>query len=203
VYLAAIQLAGARSSRNDVWKDLVQDLVSKRKKSKWFTKVTKELAERGLERKVLLEGDSVVASRKEIGVQFAQFCFHKHLNKNTNTSADDFRKVKPFGTYPFLLNTPPVRSRFLLSFLLCNWRWIDKGKCRNYPRSCDDCQTENTAWHLLYDCPRFERIRTAFEDCTGYEFSFEVLPLHSRVVTLAAVEVGERIFECVARDCAN
>ncbi len=201
LYLAAVQLAGTSTSRNDLWKDLVndndlwKDLVNDlncgRIKSKWYNKVQVALAERGVKNRVLQEGANVVASRKEFGIQLAQFCFHRHLNKLTNTSADDFRLSKPFGTYPFLLRTPPVRSRFLFSFLLCNWRWIDRGRCKDYPRHCTLCQCENTAWHLIFECSIFDDARAIFFNETNQEFTFEALFVDEKRIASAAVELGK------------
>jgi hypothetical protein len=199
LYLAAVQLAGASGSRNDVWKDLVQDLSAGKIKSKWYKKVISALADRGVESKVMQDGASVVTSRKEFGIQLAQFCFHKHLNKFTNTSADDFRRAKPFGTYPFLLQTSPTRSRFLFSFLLCNWRWIDRGRCKDFPRQCASCLCENTAWHLLFHCPAFSDIRDAFLNETDRVFAFEVLFIDNKVISNSAVELGKKLFERVAQ----
>jgi hypothetical protein len=88
LYLAAVQLARTETSRNDLWKDLVHDLLSRKIKSKWFNKVCVALADRGVHDIVFHEGASIIASRKEFGVQMAQFCFHNHLNQLTNTSAD-------------------------------------------------------------------------------------------------------------------
>jgi hypothetical protein len=203
LFLAAIQLAGAETSRNALWKDLVKDLTSRQKKSKWFSKVKKALADRNIERKVFSEGAELIAKRREIGVYFAQYCFHKHLNKFTATSADDFRRVKPFGIFPFLLKTPPTRSRFLLSFVLCNWRWIDQGKCEDYPRLCATCQCDSSAWHMLFDCNLFSRERISFENSTGKEFDFEVLLEDNVDVAKAAVEVGCQIYDRVAQFCSS
>ncbi len=125
LFLATIQLAGTSTSKNEIWKDVVHDLVNRKLKSKWFSRMLKELADRRLSSKVFSEGSTVVGARKEIGVQFAQFCFHRHLNLLTNTSADQFRLAKPYGTYPFLLASPPMLARYALSFVLCNFRWID------------------------------------------------------------------------------
>jgi hypothetical protein len=199
LYLAAIQLAGSSGSRNDLWKDLVQELNSGRIKSKWYKKVISALADRRVDSRILQDGASVVASRKEFGIQLAQFCFHRHLNKLTNTSADEFRRPKPFGTYPFLLRTSPSRSRFLFSFLLCNWRWIDKGKCKDFPRQCVSCLCSNTAWHLLFECPVFDDIRDVFLNETGRDFIFEGLFIDDKVVANSAVELGKNIYQRIAQ----
>jgi hypothetical protein len=134
-------------------------------------------------------------------VLFAQFCFHKHLNKFTNTSADDFRRVKPFGIFPFLLRTPPARSRFLFSFILCNWRWIDQGKCKDSPRFCATCKQENTGWHLLFDCQNFDQERQVFQLSTGHAFEFEMLLKDEVNIANAVVEVGHAILSKVAQSC--
>ncbi len=110
LFLAAIQLASAETSRNALWKDLVHDLKNRRKKSKWFTTVKKALTDRNFLEKVFSRGVEVLETRREVGVQFAQYCFHAHLNSHTNTSADDFRRVKPFGIFPFLLRSSPSQA---------------------------------------------------------------------------------------------
>ncbi len=160
------------------------------------------LADRTVETQVLQEGASVTATRKEFGVRFAQYCFHRHLNKLTNTSADDFRNAKPFGTYPFLLKTPPSRSRLLFSFLLCNWRWIERGKCQDYPRQCSPCQKDNTAWHILFECSIFEDVRVRFQSKTNHDFIFEALFIDDKKVTSSAVDAGVRLFQRIAQMCA-
>jgi hypothetical protein len=202
LFLASIQLAGAESSWNDLWKDLVKELFSKKKKSKWFAKVSKALAERNMTNQVFSAGADFVSNRREAGARFAQFCFHKHLNKLTNTSADDFRRVKPFGIFPFLLRTPPAQSRFLFSFILCNWRWLDRGKCKDYPRFCTVCQRECSAWHILFDCQNSEAERQIFASETGQSFSFEMLLKDDDAVAKSAVKIGRAIFNKVAESCS-
>jgi hypothetical protein len=61
--LAAIQIASAETSRNNLWKDLVEDLKNRRKKSKCFTKVKKALLDRNIWDKISREGAEVVSTR--------------------------------------------------------------------------------------------------------------------------------------------
>ena len=98
-----------------------------------------------------------------------------HLNRLKGTSADDFRRVRPFGIYPFLYAAPPDETRFLLSLLLCNWRWVDRSTCRLCPRFCDTCGEDNTGWHILFHCVFFEDICTGFENICRIPFDFDSL----------------------------
>ncbi len=136
LFLATIQIAGAPSSRNELWKGVVADLRSGQKKSRWFTVVTKAMTERGFFNRVAERGADVVSERRQVGISFAQYCFHHHLNCPTRTSADDFRAVKLFGVYPFLFRAPPEVTRFLFSFVLCNWRWLNQGENGNFFNTC-------------------------------------------------------------------
>ncbi len=54
-HATVIQLAGAETSQNNLWKDLVRDLTTSHKKSKWFTKVKEALTERSIVDKVFYE----------------------------------------------------------------------------------------------------------------------------------------------------
>jgi hypothetical protein len=171
------------------------DLTSGRKKSKWFKAVTVALAERRLLGKVRENGADVVATRRNVGVAFAQFCFHKHLNCPTQTSADDFRAVKPFGVYPFLYKASPEVARYLFSFVLCNWRWLDRGKCKNYPRTCSSCRSSNSAWHILFECPIFFLERERFQGKTLLNFDYNALLVNDGLVARTAAETGKMIFD--------
>jgi hypothetical protein len=157
------------------------------------------MVERGLLNRVFENGADVVSERRQIGIRFAQFCFHHHLNRPTRTSADDFRVIKPFGVYPFLFRTSPEIARFLFSFVLCNWRWLDRGKCRNYPRFCVPCQTENTSWHILFECPIFHTERALFQWTTGTNFDYQALLIDTTSTARCAAETGKRIFEHLCR----
>jgi hypothetical protein len=197
LFLATIQIAGAPTSKNTVWKDLVDELANRRRRSKWFTKVCKELEERQLLNSVMSDGVSIVGKRKEVGIQFAQFCFHKHLNLRTNNSADLFCEVKPFGVYPFLLSAPPMLARYALSFIFCNFRWIDRGKCRNFPRICSVCQSENTAWHVLFDCVLFADKRDVFFQRAHRRFEYSAFLINHRVTPRLIAEVCKSMYERV------
>jgi hypothetical protein len=199
MFLASIQIAGAPASKNQVWKELVEDLVANKIRSKWFCKVRKELVERQLLSSVLTEGTTVVEKRKEIGVQFSQFCFHKHLNLPTNTSADLFRQVKPFGIYPFLLSTPPMLARYALSFILCNFRWIDRAKCKNFPRVCVGCKVNNSAWHVLFECPVFCSEREWFSLRAHRVFDYSAFIVADSHTPRLIAEVCKRVYDHVAR----
>jgi hypothetical protein len=139
-----------------------------------------------------------VAKRRELGITFAQFCFHRHLNGHTQTSADDFRRAKPFGVYPFLYRVPPMLSRFLLSFVLCNWRWLDRGRCKNYPRLCSACSVENRAWHILFECPIFSDLRDEFFYKTLAVFEYSAFLLDESRIAKTLAETGKEIYDRVA-----
>jgi hypothetical protein len=199
LFLAAIQIAGTPTSKNELWKGVLEDLKSGAKRSKWFQLVCKALQDRRISDKILNRGAEAVAERREIGITFAQFCFHRHLNHFTRTSADEFRAVKPFGVYPFLYRASPPIARYLFSFVLCNWRWLDRGICRHYPRACSGCKCENTAWHLLFECPKFNRERAAFQRATGFIFDYSALLMNEPSVAQQTALTGKAIYEHLCR----
>jgi hypothetical protein len=173
----------------------VEDLKAGQKRSKWYKATVDALTERRMTAQVLQTGAEFVAKRRDVGIAFAQFCFHKHLNGLTQSSADDFRVVKPFGVYPFLYKVSPSTSRFLLSFVLCNWRWLDRGRCKNYPRNCSICDCENRAWHILFECPIFSDIRDRFFSKTGAIFEYPSLLINASLVAKNVADAGKEIFE--------
>ncbi len=195
LFLATIQIAGAATSKNVLWQGIVEDLISGQKKSRWFKVVSEAMSVRGIADKVFRSGADVIAERRRVGINFAQYCFHRHLNIPTSTSADDFRSVKPFGVYPFLYKAPPIVARFLFSFVLCNWRWLDRGRCRHYPRTCNMCNCSNTSWHILFDCSIFAAERDSFVRMTGIEFCYEALLNNDSRVAFEAAKVAKNIFE--------
>ncbi len=97
-----------------------------------------------------------------------------------------------------MLASPDV-ARYLFSFVLCNWRWLDRGKCRNYPRSCVLCHSENTSWHILFDCPIFNDERALFQWRTATNFNYQALLVDVTTVARCAAETGMRIFEHLCR----
>jgi hypothetical protein len=195
LFLAAVEIARASLTDNEVWKEVVNELKAGRLKSKWFTKVRVALEARGLKDQIWEQPAETVAERGTLGLRFSQYCFHHHLNLPRGTSADQIRSLQPFGVYPFLYRSSPFLSRFLLAFLLSNWRWIDGGKCRNHPRECDQCHVHNSAFHVLFECVLFNEIRSDFENVTGREFIFQTLTEDCDGLPRKVVEVGKRIFE--------
>ena len=196
LFIASIQVANAKISRNTHWSNVVDELVAGRRKSKWFRKVVSGLRMRDLWEEVL-KGGPFVGERKTYGVKFAQYCFHNHLNRLRGTSADDFRHFRPFGIYPFLYAAPPAETRFLLSFVLCNWRWLDKSMCRLCPRLCVTCGEDNTGWHILFNCVFFEDIRAGFQNICGIPFDFDSLLCSSKPVPKQAALAGRLIYNRV------
>jgi hypothetical protein len=171
------------------------------KGSKWFRKVTAALCERELKATVWEQPSEVIVKRKEFGVQFSQFCFHAHLNLPRGNSADEIKSRQPFGIYPFLLHNHPSFSRYLFSFILSNWRWIDRGKCAQYPRECTECLVYNSSFHVLFECVLFEAARERFYCNAGVPFEFEALKNDDRIVARNAAKCGKEIFEQVAALC--
>lgn len=117
IFLASVQLAQSRGSRNKTWKQIVEDLEGGFKSSAWFDIVRAEVQKRGLLHDVFEASLDFVSKRKEYGAVFAQYCYHSHCNVPTGSSADLLRRKRKFGIFPFIFFTRPSESRFLLSFL--------------------------------------------------------------------------------------
>jgi hypothetical protein len=173
----------------------VTELKTGKKKSKWFMRVKKALEERNVKEGIFNSPVEAVAERHRLGVQFSQFCFHCHLNLPRGTSADQLRLLQPFGVYPFLYRVAPAQSRFLFSFVLSNWRWIDGGKCKNHPRVCTTCQVHNSSLHVLFECSLFDMFRTQFFEETDIVFDFDALTNTCENVAKRVSRVGRSIFE--------
>jgi exonuclease III len=201
LFLAAVQIAQAGGSKNKIWEALVEDLKSRRSEAGWFEVVTSELVKRGLLREVLAEGRDFRADRRKYGVVFAQFCFHEHCNALNGSSADLIRLQRNFGIMPFLFRTHPEESRFLLSFLLSCWRFLNSSQCQNYPRICETCDQENSSDHVLFDCVLFSLIRDDFELIIGEPFSFELLESSDDEVCTEVVRFGKSLFSAICELC--
>jgi hypothetical protein len=202
LFLASIQLARGFLSPEELWGSVANALKENSLKgSKWFKKVTGGLVERELKNKIWETPTQVLAERKELGVTFSQFCFHRHLNLPRGTSADRIRGLQPFGMYPFLLHTSPGLSRYLFSFILLSWRWLNRGQCSRYPHDCSDCSVHNCSAHLLFECKNFETEREGFFQSTGVPFDFDCLTRDDVTISRAAVKLGKEIFVKVSRLC--
>jgi hypothetical protein len=202
--LASVQLARGFVPNNELWGTVATALKDQQiRGSKWYKKVAIALTERNLKSEVWDTPSEVLVQRKAFGVKFSQFCFHQHLNLLTGTSADKIREVQPFGIYPFLLQNPLGLSRFLLAFILSNWRWLDRGKCLRYPRDCDACRTYNNLYHLLFECTRFTEERLSFFNITGVPLDFECLKVDERELTREAAIVGKTIYFKMCDVCGN
>jgi hypothetical protein len=103
--------------------------------------------------------------------------------------------VKPFGVYPFLYRAPPHIAQYLFSFVLCNWRWLDRGRCKDYPRFCSTCNCESTAWHILFDCSQFDQKRASFINLTCYAFEYSMLLINVPFIARQAAVIGKAIFD--------
>ncbi len=130
LFLAAVQLAGSRTTRNVLWKGVVEDLQRGSLQSTWYTVVNSEIGKRGMTREVAERGADLIANRKIYGVYFSQYCYLHHTNALTGRSSDQFRRGRPFGIFPFLLCVSSHQSRFLFSFLCSVWRFIDENRAR-------------------------------------------------------------------------
>jgi hypothetical protein len=183
------------------WGNLVGDLRSRKLSADWYEIVTAELDKRGLAQEVDIGGKEFVANRKEYGVVFAQFCFHAHCNKPTGSSADLVKQRRKFGVMPFLFASHPEESRFLLSFLLSCWRYLDSSRCVGYPEICETCDQENSSIHVLFECVDFALLREDFEIEAGMSFSFDVLELEESEVCRAAVRFGKKLYLAIAEVC--
>jgi hypothetical protein len=195
LFLASVQLARGFANNDELWGTVAQALRDRAiQGSKWYKKVVVALEERGLKQEVWGSPTAVIAERKDFGVKFSQYCFHSHLNIPRGSSADEIRDRQPFGIYPFLLRTPPGLSRFLFSFILSNWRWLDRGQCSNYPQNCTECDVYNSSYHLLFDCSIFAEERRCFLSSTGVPFSYEVLTVDDALIAREAAILGKKIF---------
>ncbi len=196
LYLAAVQLASWRTTRNTVWSETVQDLVDGRIEVPWFTVVTAELRKRGFEEEVLLRGAEFLADRKMRAVEFSQYCFWSHLNIPVGNSADQIRRTRPFGILPFLLSHSVHLTRFIFAFLCSVWRFIDRGCCSWYPEVCRLCDQENSSFHVLFQCVKFASLRHEMFSPVNVEcFCFDTLVSSERPVQKAIVMFGRHLFD--------
>jgi hypothetical protein len=203
LFLASVQLAKGFSSEAELWGLVTAALKNQTLKgSKWYKKVTEALIERGLKQEVWDTPTEVLVHRKEFGVKFSQYCFHNHLNLLRGNSADEIKGVQPFGIYPFLLHTNPGLSRFLFSFILSNWRWLEKGKCSSYPKNCLRCKKYNSSYHLLFECISFWDERELFFQHTGVPFEFEHLLVDDVQLAREAAILGKSIFVKISANCS-
>jgi hypothetical protein len=201
LFLASVQLASADSTSNPLWRDLCEELREGRRKSKWYSILMTGLRTRGLADHVTRWGTDYVANRKQIAVRFSQYCFHNHLNNFRGTSGDDFRASKPFGIYPFLFMNNACDSRYLFSFILSCWRWLDGGVCSIYPRECSFCLCRNTSWHVLFDCPLFQDVREPFESAAGQHFDYSCLISAVPPMPVQVVKLGKELYGRVRELC--
>ncbi len=205
LFLAAVQLAGARTTRNVLWKGTVQDLQLGVLNSTWYNIVESEISKRGMTREVAERGADLIANRKLYGVYFSQYCYLHHTNVPTGRSSDQFRRGRPFGIFPFLLSISSHQTRFLFSFLCSVWRYIDGKACERYPEYCTRCDRLNTGYHVLFECVVFSDLRSKFTRASQRDlsFSFDVLRCESVDVCRLLVATGREIFERVRMMCPS
>jgi hypothetical protein len=205
LFLAAVQLATARTTRNVLWEATVQELLSNNLQSTWFSIVESEIRKRGMTTEIFQSGANFVANRKINGVYFSQYCFLHHTNSPTGNSSDRFRRGRPFGIFPFLLNVTSHESRYLFSFLCSVWRYIDKKACDSYPEYCSPCDRENSGYHVLFECPLFSSCRVDFARRLGRNVLFEFATLFSEDIDVcrSAASTGRFIFDEIRKMCMN
>jgi hypothetical protein len=195
LFLASVQLARGFNNGEELWGTVAQALRDRAiNGSKWYVKVVTALEDRDLKREIWENPSGVIAERKDFGVKFSQYCFHEHLNIPRGSSADEIRDRQPFGIYPFLLRNPPGLARFLFSFLLSNWRWLDRGCCKNYPRNCVECRLYNSSFHILFECPNFDDERSCFLNSTGVPFSYDALTRDDAICAREVAVLGKKIY---------
>jgi hypothetical protein len=204
LFLAALQIARSQGNRNVTWADMVEDLRRGSIRSTWFSVVSAEIEKRGMSQEKIFEyGAHVVANRKQYGIHFSQYCYAFHTNIPTGRSSDLFRRSRPFGIFPFLLQVSSHESRFLFAFLCSVWRFIDGGVCGSFPEYCSRCDQENSAFHVLFQCILFSSLRQDFARRTaGLSFCYPVLANDSRSVCREIARTGRLIFENVRSMCS-
>jgi hypothetical protein len=196
LFLAAVQLANSQVTRNTVWSDAVRDVRAGLINTQWFCIVFAELRKRGFENEVLEHGASFLADRKRRAVKFSQFCYMAHTNVPLGTSADQLRRIRPFGVLPFLLSQSGYNSRFIFSFLCSAWRYIDGAVCKDYPAVCLECDLENSSFHVLFQCSKLCTLRRQIFSQVGVSvFDFSCLSSQSQPVHRAIVTFGRRLYE--------
>jgi hypothetical protein len=57
------------------------------------------------------------------------------------------------------------------------------------------CQTENTSWHILFECPTFHDERALFQWKTAIVFNYQALLIDVTRTACCAAETGRSIFE--------
>jgi hypothetical protein len=201
IFLASVQIAQGPTSGNPTWKAIVGDLQAGQLQSQWYEIVRAEVQKRDLRVEVFERGSVFVAERKTYAIQYAQYCFHFHSNVTVGNSADLIRRKREFGIFPFLFFTPPFQSRFMLSFILHCWRFLDGCVCASYPRICETCDRENSSYHVLFECFLFEQLRENFKYVSGFDFTFEILKNDDREVCHEISKFGKLLFEALCQSC--
>jgi hypothetical protein len=203
IFLASVQVAQGTCTRNAIWQSVAAGLHSEQTRSQWYEIVKAEVGKRDLGVEVFERGSAFVSDRKTHAIHFAQYCFHTHSNVTVGNSADLVRRKREFGIFPFLFCVAPFQSRYLLAFLLHCWKYLDGGKCAIYPKICEDCDRENSSYHVLFECFLFEQLRGNFQHVTGFEFSFELLKTSDRTVCYEMCRFGQLLFESLCDLCSD
>ncbi len=202
LFLAAVQIAHWQTTKNTVWTGIVSDLLANNYRSSWFRIVTAELRKRGFEQEVFQNGVQFLSERRLRAVEFSQYCFREHTNTPSGTSADQLRRCRPFGIFPFLLTQNPHKSRYIFSFLCSCWRYIDGACCKGYPDTCTACDQENSSFHVMFQCPKFQDLRVEHFSVVEISlFDMSVLASASKDVHHAIVLFGRELFKSIRDRC--
>jgi hypothetical protein len=180
---------------------LVEDLRRGRIHSTWYAIVTSELEKRGMVEEVDNTGGHFLSEKRRRAVEFSQYCFHTHLNVPTGSSADQIKRRRPFGIFPFLVSFSPNKTRHIFAFLCAVWRFIDDRACLNYPDVCERCDMENSSFHVLFVCPDFWDVREKFLDEAGVAFTLDSLATNDHDAQAAICDLGHRLFAEIAHRC--
>ncbi len=90
---------------------------------------------------------------------------------------------------------------FSFSFILSNWRWLDREKCSKYPREYTCCAKYNSSFHVLFECTCFLNERDIFFQRSGVPFGFKCLKIDDRLIAREAAIVGKSIFSRICEYC--
>jgi hypothetical protein len=90
-------------------------------------------------------------------------------------------------------------GRYALSFIIGNFRWIDRAECKNLPRTCSLCLVNNSAWHVLFECPVFSEPCEWFDLRAHRCFEYSVFVLNDLSTPRLIAEVCKKMYDHVAR----
>jgi hypothetical protein len=169
-YLAAVQLARARTSPISIWGRVAESVWSN-DAIPWVRNLKQRLRSMNADTAILNDPGGFLSDRKDWGLAFSQWCHEHHLQFTNGSSADFFRVDRLFGMYPLLFDLPTPRTRTTLTLLLSCWKWsFGFREVRDYCVSCD-CLVNSS--HVLFYCTHTQTVRDRFENLTGVTFALE------------------------------